>query len=332
MKAYLSPVGFENDLKNELSLRAGLYLKQDIQSEMASVVDLQNKAEINELSQFGRLLLDETSSVDFEPVWAQNIWLQAEWIEVASISDAVKKLKDRQYLWTYYENQSRPHGRAKLIQEKLPKVFSKPVDYSETEELKIKNRALGAFTLISDHLMLASATTSSCFADGEFSFVENRMDPPSRAYLKLWEWFTLYGFRPDESDVCLDLGSCPGGWTWVLSSLFKKVISVDKAPLDSKIAKHPAVSWIKKDAFLLRPDDVKDVNWVFSDIICEPTRILELAEIWMAATHIKHLVFTVKFKGQTDFKTLTRLLDIKGSRARHLVHNKHEVTWWWSRA
>ena len=92
-------MGFENDLKSELLLK-GQSLSQE----------------------WGRLLLTEATAVagssqEAHPVWAQNTWLEPEWLEVSSISDAVKKLKERQYLWTYYENNDRPHGRAKLIQE-----------------------------------------------------------------------------------------------------------------------------------------------------------------------------------------------------------------------
>ena len=61
--------------------------------------------------------------------------------------------------------------------------------------------------------------------------------PPNRAYLKLWEALTLAANMPDgrmprPGELCLDLGSSPGGWSWVLQKLGARVISVDKAPLD----------------------------------------------------------------------------------------------------
>ena len=35
--------------------------------------------------------------------------------------------------------------------------------------------------------------------------------PPSRAYLKLEEALRLFGRAPGSKDVCVDLGSAPGG-------------------------------------------------------------------------------------------------------------------------
>jgi 23S rRNA (cytidine2498-2'-O)-methyltransferase len=124
----------------------------------------------------------------------------------------------------------------------------------------------------------------------------------------------------------LDLGSCPGGWSWVLSKVAKEVVSVDKAPLDPSIAKIKNIRFLKKDAFKLKPHDIEKVDWLFSDIICEPSRLLELAQLWREAG-IKNFVCTIKFKGQTDFDIVNRFKEIAGSRIIHLYHNKHEVTW-----
>ncbi|MFQ8888102.1 MAG: hypothetical protein ACLR7Z_06840 [Bilophila wadsworthia] len=62
---------------------------------------------------------------------------------------------------------------------------------------------------VEPNLILASARCSSPFPDGVVQFHENKIDPPSRAYLKLWESFTLLPKRPGPGDLCLDLGSAP---------------------------------------------------------------------------------------------------------------------------
>jgi integrase len=54
--------------------------------------------------------------------------------------------------------------------------------------------------------------------------VKNGTPKPSRAYLKLWELFTLIGEHPRPGELCLDLGSSPGGWTWVLQRLGARVV------------------------------------------------------------------------------------------------------------
>jgi 23S rRNA (cytidine2498-2'-O)-methyltransferase len=109
------------------------------------------------------------------------------------------------------------------------------------------------------------------------------------------------------------------------------VISVDKAPLDPKIAKIKNIHFLKKDAFKLKPEEVEKIDWLFSDIICEPSRLLELVQIWRKAG-IKNFVCTIKFKGETDFEIVELFKGISGkgipgSKVIHLYHNKHEITW-----
>ncbi len=84
--------------------------------------------------------------------------------------------------------------------------------------------------------------------NGEWNFNEDKINPPSRAYLKLWEFFTRFQIFPDKNDICLDLGACPGGWTWVLSGLAKQVIAYDKSPLDARVMALPNVVFHAEDA------------------------------------------------------------------------------------
>jgi len=153
-------------------------------------------------------------------------------------------------------------------------------------------------------------------------------DPaPSRAYLKLWELFTLTGARPKADDICVDLGASPGGWTWVLASLGARVTAVDKAALAPAVTRLPNVTVLQQSAFALEPHAVGPIDWLFSDVICYPARLLALVEKWMKAGTVRRFVCTVKFQGATDFETARHFAQIPGSRLLHLHHNKHELTW-----
>jgi 23S rRNA (cytidine2498-2'-O)-methyltransferase len=181
--------------------------------------------------------------------------------------------------------------------------------------------------------MISSTDVQPAFPQGKIDFIETK-EAPSRAYLKLWEAFTLHLKAPDQKQTCADLGSCPGGWTWVLASLGCKVWSIDKAPLAPHVENMKNVTSIKKDAFSLKPLQALDMfglnkplDWFFSDIICDPKRLLELVREWRSAGAAKNFLCTIKFKGKTDFETMNRFLEISNSRAFHLNHNKHEVTW-----
>lgn len=69
---------------------------------------------------------------------------------------------------------------------------------------------------------------------------------PREPIWKLWEAFARLGRAPGSKDRVIDLGSCPGGWTWALSQLGSQVISVDTAPLDAKVLKKKNVTYLKR--------------------------------------------------------------------------------------
>lgn len=251
-------------------------------------------------------------------VWADNVWLNPRLIEVSSIGDAAQKLKMLQRNWANYAFNF--HRRSQLIAEKLPHVSAKPIAFPSA----LPAAPLGGWTLLEPNLMLASPTCSSPYPNGVWNFVENKDEPPNRAYLKLWEALMRLQKFPKAGDACLDLGASPGGWTWVLQKLGANVIAVDKAPLALSISALPNIKSIQQSAFALEPKDVGEVDWLFSDIICYPNKTLQLIEKWI---HIKNIISTIKFQGETDHATLAALLKISGSCAFHLYNNKHEITW-----
>ena len=252
-----------------------------------------------------------------EPIWFQNAWLEPQIIKIESIGDGAKKLKDIQRNWTLHS--TKLHRRADLIQEKLPKVKAKRIDFLG----EIPTQPMGSWTLIDENTILCSAKCTSPFANGEAEFLEDKDNPPSRAYLKLWELFTLYGVKPESGAKVLDVGSSPGGWTWVLSEMGCDVTSVDKAPLEERIGKRKNVHYLQESAFGLEPKDVGDVDWFFSDIICYPGKLLKLVEKWKKPG--RRMVCTIKFQKDTDFEVLKEFKAIPDSRLIHLYHNKHEV-------
>jgi 23S rRNA (cytidine2498-2'-O)-methyltransferase len=214
------------------------------------------------------------------------------------------------------------HRRAALIQEKLPHVSAKPVVFPTAAPAA----PLGSWTLLAPDRMLAAASCSSPFPNGEVDLVEDKVGPPSRAYLKLWEALVRLRRWPQPGERCLDLGACPGGWTWVLARLGASVVAVDKAPLDPKVAAMPGVEWRGESAFGLDPASVGPVDWLFSDVICYPARLLRLVERWRASGLVQNFVCTIKFQGETDHETARAFAAIPGATVLHLHNNKHELT------
>ena len=192
---------------------------------------------------------------------------------------------------------------------------------------RMPREPIGAWALIRPNTIIAATRTSRPFAQGAPHFLGDKKGPPSRAYFKLWEALTLMGRWPRAGERCVDLGSSPGGWTWALERLGAHVLSVDKAPLDPRVAKLRRVEFRRMSAFALDPASVPRVDWVVSDVICYPTRTVALVERWLRAHPRARFVVTVKFQGETDMSSLEPLREIPGSELLHLHYNKHELTW-----
>ena len=269
-------------------------------------------------AEHGRLLITDGPAVP--AAWSANIWRDCIELPVASIGSAAKALRDIQRNWAMYAPLH--HRRAALIQEKLPHVSAKPIVFPAAAP----TAPLGSWTLLAPDRLLAAARCSAPLPNGEVAFVEDREGPPNRAYLKLWEALARAGRWPQPGERCLDLGASPGGWTYVLAKLGAGVIAIDKAPLDPKVAAMPGVAWRGESAFGLDPASVGPVDWLFSDIVCYPARLLALVERWRASGLVKNFVCTLKFQGETDHDSAAAFAAIPGARLLHLHHNKHELT------
>jgi 23S rRNA (cytidine2498-2'-O)-methyltransferase len=259
---------------------------------------------------------------DYRPLFAQVIWINCQRLTITSINDGVKQLRALGKNWSLFSIEH--HRRAQLIQEGLPKIPDAPMPFLAASP----KHAMGGWTLYDSNTIICSPETTSRYPLGKVEFIENKTTPPSRAYLKLWEFFTLYSELPAKGSHVLDMGACPGGWSWVLASLGLRVTAVDKAPLDNTIARMSNITFLQESAFALDPARVGKVDSFFSDIICYPERLLTLVKTWMAQGQVKNFVCTIKFQGEADFAVIDAFLAIPGSQMVHLYHNKHEVTWW----
>jgi 23S rRNA (cytidine2498-2'-O)-methyltransferase len=102
---------------------------------------------------------------------------------------------------------------------------------------------------------------------------------------------------------------------------------VDKAPLAENLKLSSRVKFIEESAFALDPARVGRVDWLFSDVICYPERVLEVVRKWMEIGLVGKFVCSLKFQGPTDHAVVAEFGKIPGARLRHLFHNKHELTW-----
>ncbi len=295
--AYLAAPGFEAPLAGELD-RAGVTVS----------------------AWHGRLALSPDPPAP--AAWALDVWTDPRDIPAPSVGAAADALRAIQRNWSALPVLH--HRRSALIEARLPPVSAKPIAFPTAPPTS----HLGAWTLLAPGRMLASPTKTSPFVNGAPFFVEDRTGPPSRAYLKFWEACTRIGAWPQPGETCLDLGAAPGGWSWAAAKLGAQVTAVDKALLAETVAAMFNIVQRPGSAFALDPEPV---DWLLSDIIAYPARLLALTRRWIDANAPRHIICTLKFQGDTDHQTAAAFAAIPGGRVMHLFHNRHELTFVWEK-
>ena len=216
--------------------------------------------------QYDRLLVTPEPQQLF---WVQNTWHNPFVAHFETISEAAKILKNIQRNWALYPYSD--HRRAALIQEKLPYVSHKTIQFPGPKP----TAPLGSWTLLDKITLLASPHCSSPYRNGEITWRNATKAPPAVPTSNSGKPSSPSGKMPKAGDKCLEIGSSPGGWTWVLANLHAQVLSVDRSPLAPHIAAMNGVMHKTGNAFAQTPDLIGPVDWIFSDVACYPEKLLE---------------------------------------------------------
>ncbi len=128
---------------------------------------------------------------------------------------------------------------------------------------------------------------------------------PRRAFAKLAEAELRLGQRIVSGQSVVDLGACPGSWTYWAIARGARVVAVDRSPLRDDLMSHPNVRFVQGDAFKFEPSE--PVDWLVCDVIAAPQRSMDLAVQWARNRWARRLVVTIKFKGDSDYALLDDL-------------------------
>lgn len=160
-------------------------------------------------------------------------------------------------------------------------------------------------------LSVAPAPVAHAWRSGLVPFPAGRIpvavdkSAPSRAFAKLVESEFRLGARIQSGETVVDLGACPGSWTYVAVRRGARVISVDRTELREDLMRNPNVAFHRGDAFSYQPS--APVDWLVCDVIAAPDRSIGLAIDWVRKGWARRFVVTIKFKGVEEYPKLDRL-------------------------
>lgn len=167
-------------------------------------------------------------------------------------------------------------------------------------------------------------------------------EAPSRSTLKLEEAFITF-IPKDEWETRLapgmqavDLGACPGGWTYQLVKRSMMVTAIDNGPMAESLMETGQVKHLMVDGFKFVPAK-KNVYWLVCDMIEQPQRVAARIADWLIQGWCQETIFNLKLPMKRRYETVKEVLAAfeqqlqeAGFRyqlqARHLYHDREEVT------
>lgn len=163
--------------------------------------------------------------------------------------------------------------------------------------------------------------------------IEPIHEPVSRAYFKAAEAITWSGFEMLPGDLCVEIGSAPGGACGRLLELGMKVIGIDPAEMDPRIASHPDFRHIVARAGDLPRKEFRGVKWMLVDSNVKPDKTLVTVGNIVNNRHtsIRGMLITLKLGDYAAADLIDRWSGVMQSwnpqriRARQLARNKCEI-------
>jgi 23S rRNA (cytidine2498-2'-O)-methyltransferase len=163
--------------------------------------------------------------------------------------------------------------------------------------------------------------------------IEPPPDMVSRAYIKMREALAWSRLPIKRGDTVTEIGAAPGGASQAFLEKGLKVIGIDPAAMDDRIAAHPKFTHIRKRGHEVRRREFRGVRWLTADINVAPQYTLDAVEaiVTHRDVNIGGLLLTLKLLDWKLADEVPAYLDRVRSwgyrhvAARQLSHNRQEV-------
>ena len=167
-------------------------------------------------------------------------------------------------------------------------------------------------------------------------------EAPSRSTLKLEEAFIQFipkqewDSRLSSGMKAVDLGACPGGWTYQLVRRSMMVTAIDNGPMAESLMDTGQVRHLTVDGFKFEPQK-QNIYWLVCDMIEQPQRVADRIADWIINRWCQETIFNLKLPMKKRYETVQEILgkfeqrlqeaDIKYQlQVKHLYHDREEVT------
>nr|WP_231731067.1 23S rRNA (cytidine(2498)-2'-O)-methyltransferase RlmM [Lacimicrobium alkaliphilum] len=165
-------------------------------------------------------------------------------------------------------------------------------------------------------------------------------DAPSRSSLKLDEAIQVFLSKSEQETrlqggmQAVDLGACPGGWTYQLVRRGLFVQAVDNGAMAESLMETGQVRYFAEDGFKFEPKK-KNIHWLVCDMVEQPQRVARLMASWLAKGWCQEAIFNLKLPmkrryeswQQAEQEIADQLNGIPYSlQAKHLYHDREEIT------
>ncbi len=155
----------------------------------------------------------------------------------------------------------------------------------------------------------------------------------SRAYLKVQEALRWSQLPCVEGDVCVELGSSPGGACLALVEKGMKVIGVDPAIMDERVMSNPNFTHFRARAADLKRKEFAETKWLFADANIAPDNTLVAIEdiVTNRQVNVQGMLITLKLLTWDMADQIDKYVEqIRGwgyrhIRLRQLAFNRREL-------